>query len=108
MAKPTKPSAKGRTLVIRCPDCSASIEVDAATGAVLNHHGAADEAPVPDFDQLLSDIDQKHERANALFEQQREAHEDRDRILEQRFEAVLSRVDEADDDTPPPSPFDLD
>ena len=43
-----------------------------------------------------------------IFEREVEAHRDRDRLLEERFEEALRKAEEDPDDGPPPRPFDLD
>ena len=97
-----------RTLLIQCPDCSTSIEVDARTGAILNHQTDSKQLGGADFDELFAKVDEDRRRADSLFEQGRAAHEDRERLLDDRYKEALDRVDEVDDGTPPPSPFDLD
>ncbi len=99
----------GKRLHVRCPDCSTELVVDAETGKVLSHRSPK-RAPAggKDFDSLMRGLDESKARAEALFEQERAAMKDRQRLLDEKFEAALRRVEEEPDDTPPPRPFDLD
>lgn len=101
--------AESKKLTLRCPDCRSHLVVDAATGEVLFHKKA--EAPSGadrDFDVLLEELKQEKSQAEEIFEREVEAHKDRDRLLEERFEEALRRAEEDPEDGPPPRPFDLD
>ncbi|MEM9290411.1 MAG: hypothetical protein AAGD01_01880 [Acidobacteriota bacterium] len=95
--------------MITCPCCSGQLTIDAATGEVLSHQAA--EQPLAggkDFDSLLRGIDEGKAKAEALFEQEKAALADRDRVLEEKFKAALERAEQEDDGTPPVRPWDLD
>jgi hypothetical protein len=97
-----------RKLSLTCPDCGAEIVVDAATGAVLTHKKR--KAPLAgghDFDALLKGLDEGKARAEELFEREKAAFADRDRLLEERFKEAMKRAEE-EPDLPPKRPFDLD
>ena len=99
----------GERLTIRCPDCETELIVDSETGAILHHKAA--KAPIgggKSFDDLFSEMDQQKERAENLFEQEKAAFEDRDRLMEEKFEEALKRAEEEPDEKPPLRPFDLD
>lgn len=96
------------TVTVDCPECGVSMEVDSTTGAVLAHHGSRRSAGKPDFDDLLAGIDDDRRRAEKVFAREKAMLEDRERLLERRFEEAMRRAEDVDDDTPPPSPFDLD
>jgi hypothetical protein len=98
-----------KRLLVRCPDCAAELEVDVATGEVVAHRAA--KKPVAggkDFDTLLRGLDESKARAEALFEQERAAMKDRQRLLDEKFAAALERAKEEPDEGPPKRPFDLD
>ncbi|HVS63686.1 MAG TPA: hypothetical protein VMT85_09330 [Thermoanaerobaculia bacterium] len=102
-------SAPGKRLTIRCPHCRGEMVVDAGTGAILSHR--ASKAPPgggKSFEDLFADLERDKSRAEALFDQEREAMKDRERILEERFRKAVEDAGDVDDDTPPPRPFDLD
>lgn len=96
-------------LRINCPECGGELVIDRDTGAILAHRGAAtQEAPAKDLDALFRDLDAGRARAEEVFEQGRRAHQDRDRLLEERFRQALERAEENPDEPPPRRPFDLD
>ncbi len=95
-----------KTLRVTCPDCGCDVEIDAQTGAVVAHR-ATEAAEKPDFDELLANLDKQKARTESLFEQEKKAHQDRERLLEEKFKAAKKRADEAPDDEPL-RPWDLD
>ena len=101
-------SAPGR-LHVRCPECSCDLVVDAATGEVLSHKKAREPlAGGKDFDSLLAGLGEQKERAEQLFEREKAALADRDRLLEEKFREAMKRAEEEPGDAPPAPPFDLD
>jgi len=101
--------AETSKLTLRCPECDSDLVVDAATGEVLSHR-----APkrVPggghDFDDLLAGLDTERTRAEQVFEREKAAMKDRDRLLDEKFREAMKRAEEEPDDQPPLRPFDLD
>ncbi len=101
--------AESRKLTLRCPDCASHLVLDAVTGEVLFHEKVRDPpAGGKNFEQLLDDLDRDKARAQDVFEREMAAHDDRDRLLEEKFRQALERAADTADDGPPPSPFDLD
>lgn len=95
-------------LTVTCPDCGSELTVDAATGAVLAHRvPKAPPAGGKSFDALFADLDAQKARAEDLFEREKAAFADRDRLLEEKFREAMKRADE-EPDLPPKRPFDLD
>lgn len=98
-----------RKLTVVCPECHSDLVIDAATGEVLSHRPPKREpGGGHDFDDLLKGLDAGRERAEQLFEREKAAMKDRDRLLEEKFREALKRAEEDPDDTPPRRPFDLD
>lgn len=96
-------------LPVTCPDCGSDLVVDVATGEVLYHKKPkGPPAGGKDFESLFAEMDSQKSRAEELFEREKAAHKDRDRLLEERFQEAFRRAAEEDDDTPTPRPFDLD
>lgn len=96
-------------LRVHCPCCQAELVVDAATGAVLSHRAA--KAPLAggkDFDSLLQSLDSERSRAEEIFEREKAAMKDRDRLLEEKFREAMKRAEEDPESGPPRRPFDLD
>jgi hypothetical protein len=97
-----------RKWTLTCPDCGADLVVDAETGAVLAHRAAkAPSGAEKDFDALFADLDHQKARAEELFEREKAAFDDRDRLLEEKFKEAMKRAEE-EPDLPPKRPFDLD
>ena len=99
----------GKRLHVRCPDCETELVVDAETGEVISHREA--KRPIAggkDFDSLMRGIDEGKARAEAVFEQEKAAMKDRQRLLDEKFDEALKRAHEEPDDVPPKRPFDLD
>lgn len=101
--------AKDKRFVVTCPDCSAEMVIDRGTGEVLLHRSAKQPlAGGKTLEGLMQEMEEGKERAEDIFAQEVAAHEDRDRILADRFEEALKRAEEDDDEDPAPRPFDLD
>jgi len=97
-----------RKLALTCPDCGSELVVDADTGTVLSHRApAAPLAGGKDFDSLLAGLDAGKARAEELFEREKAALADKDRLLEEKFKEAMKRAQE-EPDLPPKRPFDLD
>jgi hypothetical protein len=97
-----------RKLTLTCPDCGSELVVDAETGSVLSHRTKAEPlAGGKDFDSLLAGLDASKARAEELFEREKAALADKDRLLEEKFKEAMKRARE-EPDLPPKRPFDLD
>lgn len=100
--------AKKGKFNLRCPECGADLVVDAASGEILFHKKAKQPpAGGKDFDSLLASLDQERSRAEEVFEREKAAMKDRQRLLEEKFQEALRRAEEEGEE-PPPKPFDLD
>jgi hypothetical protein len=98
-----------RRLRVACPDCAADLVIDATTGEILFHKSAKKEpAGGKTFDSLFKDLEDGKSRAEEIFEREKAAMEDRERLLDERFEEAMKQAGDVDDATPPPRPFDLD
>lgn len=98
-----------KKLTSRCPECGSDLVVDAATGEVLSHRPP--KRPVAggkDFDSLLAGLDSDKNRAEEVFEREKAAMKDRERLLEEKFREAMKRAEEEPDEGPPRRPFDLD
>jgi hypothetical protein len=97
-----------RKWTLACPECGAELVIDAETGALLGHRGAkSPPGGGRDFDALFADLDHQKARSEELFEREKAAFADRDRLLEEKFKEALKRAEE-EPDLPPKRPFDLD
>lgn len=102
------PMSAPERLRLRCPDCGSELVVDAATGEILSHR-APKAAPGggKTFETLFADLDAQKASAEDRFEQEKSAHADRERLLEEKFNEALKRAEEEPDE-PIRRPFDFD
>ena len=101
--------SKTDRITVSCPECGCDLTIDAATGQVLVHKSTKREpAGGQDFDQLLAGLDESKQRANEVFQREVNAHENRDRLMEEKFREALRRAEEDPDEEPPLRPWDLD
>lgn len=98
-----------KNLRVVCPECSADLVIDAATGEIL-HHRKPNLPPAggKSFDALMQGLEDDRSRAEEIFERERAAMKDRDRLLAERFDEAVRNAGDLDDTKPPPRPFDLD
>lgn len=90
---------------IICPCCEATLTVDAATGALLAHEEKAKK--LGSFEDLQQDLAKQKEQRENIFAQEMSSQKDRERILEEKFQAALKKAD-TDADKPFKNPLDLD
>ncbi len=90
---------------IICPCCEAVLTVDPQTGALLAHEEKTKK--LGSFEDLKGELDKQKEVRENIFAQETLRQKDRARILEEKFQAALKRVD-ADSDKPFRNPLDLD
>lgn len=96
-------------LSLRCPDCGSDLVVDRKTGEILFHKKAKQvPAEGKSFDALFADLEAQKGRADEIFERERGALKDRDRLLDEKFKEALKRAEEDPDTSRPLRPFDLD
>jgi hypothetical protein len=98
-----------RKVRLQCPECDAELVVDAATGAVLFHKKSRQPpAGGKDFESLLSGLEEEKSRAEEIFQREKAAMKDQERLLEEKFQEALERAEEEESEEPPLRPFDLD
>jgi hypothetical protein len=98
-----------KKISVLCPDCHSKLVIDAATGAILHHDKPkAPAAGGKTLEGLFADLDEQKERAERVFEQEKAALADRDRLLSERFEEAMKKARESPADERPKRPFDLD
>ena len=89
---------------IICPCCEATLNIDARTGALLNHEEK--KKPIASFDEMVKDLSRQKETREQLFAQEMNSQKDRHRLLEEKFQDALKRADK--DDKPFRNPLDFD
>ena len=87
-----------------CPCCEAFLVIDRVTGEVLFHKEK--ERPVSgSLESMVSNLETQKSEAAKRFDKQIESQKDRSRILEEKFQEALKRVDK---DKPYINPMDMD
>jgi hypothetical protein len=76
-------------ITVKCPKCRETIEIDAATGAVLRHHEEAKTKPGADFlGTRLRELELEKARREAVVEHGREREKNRQGEFEKLFRKV--------------------
>jgi uncharacterized membrane protein YkoI len=79
-------------LLVHCPDCEATLRVDAATGAVLSHEPAVHKNKLASLEEAAKEIERRKERANDLFAATVEREKHKSEILEKTFKQALEKA----------------
>ena len=74
-----------------CPCCEATLIIDAHTGAIIEHEEKA--KPLASFDDMVKGLDKQKQVREQIFAQELSSHKDRDRILEEKFQAAKKRAE---------------
>lgn len=93
---------------VACPDCGATLKVDAQTHAVISHTPAPRKRTFDDLESAARALRDQDERKESLFRQSVEAHKQKDDILSKKFEEALRKAKETPDTARPLRDFDLD
>jgi hypothetical protein len=88
-----------------CPCCEATLTIDSHTGALITHDEK--QKPLASFDEMVKGLDKQKQVREQIFAQELNSMKDRDRILEEKFQAAIKRADK-DKDKPYRNPLDLD
>jgi len=76
---------------IVCPCCEATLTIDADTGALIEHEEKA--RPLASFDDMVKGLDKQKQVREQIFAQELSSMKDRDRILEEKFQAAKKRAE---------------
>ena len=90
---------------IICPCCEATLMIDAQTGALISHEEKS--KPAASFDEMLKGLDKQKQQREQIFQQELGSLKDRERLLEEKFQAAMKRA-EKDKDKPYINPLDID
>lgn len=74
-----------------CPCCEATLTIDAHTGVIIEHEEKA--KPLASFDEMVKGLDKQKQVREQIFAQELSSHKDRDRILEEKFQAAKKRAE---------------
>ena len=94
-----------KTIEVKCPHCDSILRVDAETGEVLVSK-KKEKRQFESFDKVVEVAREKEEEKKGLFEKALEMEKKRKELLEKKF--LEAKEITADDDAPPPNPFEFD
>jgi hypothetical protein len=80
---------------ITCPDCSAIIKVDGASGAVVSHTPAPRKRMFEDLETAAKAMREQDERKESIFRQSVEAERNKEDIFEKKFAEALRKAKDA-------------
>src|SRR2546425_11174342 len=76
---------------IVCPCCEATLTIDSQTGAMITHSEKT--KPLASFDDMVKGLDKQKQVREQIFAQELSSMKDRDRILEEKFQAAKKRAE---------------
>ncbi len=97
-----------QTFDVACPDCGATLKVDAKTGAVVAHTPAPRKRTFEDFETAAQAMREQEERKLNIFRQSVDAEKNRETLLEKKFAEAMKKAKETPGAEKPLRDFDLD
>jgi hypothetical protein len=76
---------------IVCPCCEATLTIDVQTGALISHDDKV--KPLASFDDMVKGLDKQKQVREQIFAQELSSMKDRDRILEEKFQAAKKKAE---------------
>jgi hypothetical protein len=87
--------AKDKTFELLCPDCGATLKVDAATGVVISHTPAPRKRTFEDLETAAEAMRAQEDRKESVFRQSLEAEKNKEDLLAKRFAEALKKAKDA-------------
>jgi len=97
----------GDAILVHCPDCDATLQVDPSTGAVLSHEPAAHKNKLGSLEEAAKEAERLKTRAADLFAATVEREKHKSEILEKTFRQALEKAQQ-EPNTRPKGIFDDD
>lgn len=95
-----KPKQDAQTLEVACPDCGATIRIDAATGHVISHTPAPRKRTFEDLETAARAMREQDERKESIFRQSVDAEKNKADLLEKKFAEALRKAKDAPEGKP--------
>jgi hypothetical protein len=92
--------AKDKILEVVCPDCGATLKVDAATGLIVSHTPAPHKRTFEDLETAAVAMREQNERKESIFRQSLDAEKHKEDLLEKKFAEALRKAKDAPDEKP--------
>lgn len=83
-----------------CPDCSAMLRIDAASGIVISHTPAPRKRMFEDLETAAKAMREHEDRKESIFRQSVEAEKNKDDLFEKRFADALRKAKDAPEGKP--------
>lgn len=93
-------SGPSRVFEVACPDCSATLRIDAETGALISHTAAPRKRTFEDLATAAQAMRDQDERKESIFRQSMEAEKNKDDLLEKKFAEALRKAKDAPEGKP--------
>jgi len=90
--------AKQQIIEVACPDCSAMLKIDVATGLVVSHTSAPRKRTFEDLETAAQALREHEERTQSIFRQSVDAEKNKEDLLEKRFAEALRKAKDAPDE----------
>jgi hypothetical protein len=95
------------TITVTCPHCKSALIIDVAAGVVLEHTPPVQRQEKIDFDARLKQMEAEKARSADRMAEAMRQEKDKDRLLEDRFRALMEKA-KNDDGSRPLRDIDLD
>ena len=92
--------AKENILEVACPDCGATIKIDASTGLVVSHTPAPRKRTFEDLETAAQAMRDQNDRKESIFRQSVDAEKNKEDLLTKRFAEALRKAKDAPDEKP--------
>lgn len=86
--------AKRTTIVVTCPCCEASLTIDAALGAVLDHKLPAKPQLSVQLKDAVSFVKEEANRRDEKYQKIAEAEKNKSKVLEAKFQELFKKAKE--------------
>jgi hypothetical protein len=93
---------------VTCPCCSAVLNVDGETHAVISHVAAVKPKMFADMEAAAKAMREQDSRRDSIFQQSVEAQKHASDLLEKKFQEAVRKAKESPDTGKPIRDFDLD
>jgi hypothetical protein len=90
--------AKEKIIEVACPDCSAMLKIDVATGLVVSHTPAPRKRTFEDLETAAQALRDQEDRKESLFRQSLDAEKNKEDLFEKRFAEALRKAKDAPDE----------
>lgn len=89
-----------RVFEVACPECSAMLQIDAQTGALISHTPAPRKRTFEDLATAAAAMKEQDERKESIFRQSMEAEKNKEDLMEKRFAEALRKAKDAPEGKP--------